>query len=66
MKRFSTVVQEMQVAKDRSQYKNLGSAVRSIYDRKVGELKPEKMNDEELEQAQNRKIQVQRKIIDNA
>ena len=56
----------MQVAKDRSQYKNLGSAVRSIYDRKVGELKPEKMNDEELEQAQNRKIQVQRKIIDNA
>jgi hypothetical protein len=66
MKRFSSIVQEMQVATDRSQYKSLGSAVRSIYDRKVGELKPEKMSDEELAQAQNRKIQVQRKIIDNA
>jgi hypothetical protein len=59
-------MQEMQAAKDRSQYKTLGSAVRSIYDRKIGELKPEKMTDDELEQAQNRKIQVQRKIIDNA
>lgn len=66
MKRFSTVMGEMKVATDRSQYKSLGSAVRSLYDRKIGELKPEKMSDEELAQAQNRKIQVQRKIIDNA
>ena len=66
MKRFSSLMQEMQVAKDRSQYKTLGSAVRSIYDRKIGELKPEKMSDEELAQAQNRKIQTQIKIIDNA
>ena len=51
-----------------SQYKSLNNAIRSIYNRQVT---PEQKTDqqpseEELAVIQNRKIQAQHKIIDNA
>jgi len=51
-----------------SQYKSLNNAIRSIYNRQVTpeQKKDEQPSDEELAVIQNRKIQVQRKIIDNA
>jgi len=51
-----------------SQYKSLNNAIRSIYNRQVTpeQKKDEQPSDEELAVIQNRKIQAQRKIIDNA
>ena len=50
---------------DRSQYKTLNHAIRSVFDRKGANAVPAEPNDQEIVQAQNRKIQIQRKIIDN-
>lgn len=51
-----------------SQYKSLNNAIRSIYNRQVTpeQKKDEQPSEEELAVIQNRKIQAQRKIIDNA
>jgi len=66
MKTFRTIMQEMGNDVDRSQYKVLNHAIRSVFDRKGANAIPAEPNDQELVQAQNRKIQIQRKIIDNA
>ena len=66
MKTFRTIMQEMGNGVHRSQYKTLNRAIRSVFDRKGANAVPGEPNDQELVQAQNRKIQIQRKIIDNA
>jgi hypothetical protein len=67
-KSLESIIRGGMTTESASQYKSLNNAIRSIYNRQVTpEQKTDQQpSDEELAVIQNRKIQVQRKIIDNA
>jgi len=69
MKTFAVIRKEMaeSMTGDKTQYKSLNNAIRSIYNRQITpEQKEEQPTADQLAVIQNRKIQYQRKIIDNA
>ena len=67
-KSLESIIRGGMTTESASQYKSLNNAIRSIYNRQVTpEQKTDQQpSDEELAVIQNRKIQTQRKIIDNA
>lgn len=67
-KSLETIIRGGMKTESTSQYKSLNNAIRSIYNRQVTpeQKKDEQPSEEELAVIQNRKIQAQRKIIDNA
>lgn len=66
-KSLETIIRGGMKTESTSQYKSLNNAIRSIYNRQVTpeQKKDEQPSEEELAVIQNRKIQAQRKIIDN-